>query len=102
MFPNLRVEAQAGLGRPALRAPYGGDAAVATALLDRLLHHAVIIPVEGNSYRLREHAALIPEHMRGRMVMKESSAMTPAKRQPSRSRKEVDTSMPGREPRRTG
>lgn len=28
---------------------------VATALLDRLLHHAVVIQIEGSSYRLREH-----------------------------------------------
>jgi IstB-like ATP binding protein len=26
---------------------------VATALLDRLLHHAVVIQIEGSSYRLR-------------------------------------------------
>ena len=43
-----------------------GDAVVATALLDRLLHHAVVIPIEGNSYRLREHADLLPEHLRNR------------------------------------
>ena len=35
-----------------------GDPVVATALLDRLLHHAVVIPIEGNSYRPREHAGL--------------------------------------------
>lgn len=39
-----------------------GDPVVATALLDRLLHHAVVIPIKGNSYRVREHAALIPDH----------------------------------------
>ena len=33
----------------------------ATALLDRLLHHAVVIAIEGNSYRLREHPDLLPE-----------------------------------------
>ena len=44
-----------------------GDAVVATALLDRLLHHAVVIPIEGNSYRLREHANLLPEHLRPRV-----------------------------------
>ena len=33
----------------------------ATALLDRLLHHAVVIQIEGSSYRLREHADLLPE-----------------------------------------
>jgi DNA replication protein DnaC len=32
-----------------------GDSVVVTALLDRLLHHAVVIPIEGNSYRLREN-----------------------------------------------
>jgi IstB-like ATP binding protein len=29
-----------------------GDPVVATALLDRLLHHAVVIQIEGSSYRL--------------------------------------------------
>ena len=43
-----------------------GDAVVATALLDRLLHHAIVIQIEGSSYRLREHAQLLPEHMRSR------------------------------------
>ena len=41
-----------------------GDPVVATALLDRLLHHAVVIQIEGASYRLRTHADLIPEHVR--------------------------------------
>jgi DNA replication protein DnaC len=41
-----------------------GDPVVATALLDRLLHHAVVFQVEGSSYRLREHADLLPEHIR--------------------------------------
>ena len=43
-----------------------GDAVVATALLDRLLHHAVVVQIEGSSYRLREHADLIPEHIRSK------------------------------------
>ena len=41
-----------------------GDPVVATALLDRLLHHAVVIQIEGSSYRLRQHADLMPEHLR--------------------------------------
>ena len=41
-----------------------GDPVVATALLDRLLHHAVVIQIEGSSYRLRQHADLVPEVMR--------------------------------------
>jgi len=41
-----------------------GDPVVATALLDRLLHHAVVIQIEGASYRLRQHADLVPEVMR--------------------------------------
>ena len=41
-----------------------GDPVVATALLDRLLHHAVVVQIEGASYRLRQHADLVPEHVR--------------------------------------
>lgn len=41
-----------------------GDPVVATALLDRLLHHAIVVQIEGASYRLRSHADLIPEHIR--------------------------------------
>ena len=41
-----------------------GDPVVAAALLDRLLHHAVVVQIEGASYRLRAHADLIPEHTR--------------------------------------
>lgn len=41
-----------------------GDPVVATALLDRLLHHAVVVQIEGASYRLRGHSDLIPEHAR--------------------------------------
>jgi DNA replication protein DnaC len=41
-----------------------GDAVVATALLDRLLHHAVVVQIEGSSYRLRQHTDLLaqPRH----------------------------------------
>jgi len=38
-----------------------GDPVVATALLDRLLHHAVVVQIEGSSYRMRQHAALLPQ-----------------------------------------
>jgi DNA replication protein DnaC len=43
-----------------------GDPVVATALLDRLLHHAVVVQIEGASYRLRQHAGLMPEHIRSK------------------------------------
>jgi DNA replication protein DnaC len=43
-----------------------GDPVVATALLDRLLHHAVVIQIEGASYRLRQHIDLIPDALRAR------------------------------------
>jgi DNA replication protein DnaC len=46
-----------------------GDPIVATALLDRLLHHAVVIQIEGSSYRLRQHADLMPEHLRSKAVI---------------------------------
>jgi hypothetical protein len=38
-----------------------GDPVVATALLDRLLHHAVVVQIEGSSNRLCQHADLMPE-----------------------------------------
>ena len=41
-----------------------GDNVVAAALLDRLLHHAIVIEIAGSSYRLREHAKLVPESLR--------------------------------------
>ena len=31
-----------------------GDPVVATAILDRLLHHAVVVQIEGSSYRMRK------------------------------------------------
>ena len=42
-----------------------GDNVVAAALLDRLLHHAIVIEIEGHSYRLREHANLVPDTLKG-------------------------------------
>jgi DNA replication protein DnaC len=38
-----------------------GDNVVAAALLDRLLHHAVVIQIDGNSYRLKAHQNLLPD-----------------------------------------
>jgi len=46
-----------------------GDFVVATALLDRLLHHAVVIQIEGSSYRLRQLADLVPEHIRSKALI---------------------------------
>jgi DNA replication protein DnaC len=36
-----------------------GDAVVAAAILDRLLHRAVVINIKGPSWRMREHQALV-------------------------------------------
>lgn len=41
-----------------------GDNVIAVALLDRLLHKADVMETAGNSYRLREHADLIPESLK--------------------------------------
>ena len=46
-----------------------GDPVVATALLDRLLHHAVVVQIEGSSYRLRQQAELMPEHVRSEAII---------------------------------
>jgi DNA replication protein DnaC len=58
-----------------------GAPVVATALLDRLLHHAVVIQIEGSSYRLRQHADLMPEHVRSK-----ASINSPIPAQPQRRR----------------
>jgi len=57
-----------------------GDPVVATALLDRLLHHAVVVQVEGASYRMRQHADLVPEHIRARALIHPLSPGAPPKR----------------------
>ena len=52
----------------AKRSKLFGDPVVATALLDRLLHHTVVLPDRGRqssaSHWLPAHADLIPEHVR--------------------------------------
>ena len=45
-----------------------GGTVVASALLDRLLHHAVVVQIEGASYRLRRHAELMPDNNRSRPI----------------------------------
>ena len=42
------------------------------SLLDRLLHHAVVVQIQGASYRLRAHADLIPEHTRAQAARERS------------------------------
>ena len=53
---------------------------VTAALLDRLLHHATVVQIEGSSYRLRQHADLVPEAMRARPTTAATSAATSQKR----------------------
>jgi DNA replication protein DnaC len=60
-----------------------GNPVVATALLDRLLHHAVVIQIEGASYRLRQHADLVPEHIRSKALI-QPPTVTPLPRRRGR------------------
>jgi DNA replication protein DnaC len=57
-----------------------GDPVVATALLDRLLHHAIVIQIEGSSYRLRQHADLVPEHIRSKALIQPPPLAPPPRR----------------------
>ena len=68
-----------------------GDPVVATALLDRLLHHAVVIQIEGSSYRLRQHAELVPEHIRSKALI---HPPLPAPRRRGRPPKPKDPARP--------
>ena len=61
-----------------------GDPVVATALLDRLLHHAIVVQIEGASYRLREHAQLLPEHLRNPRSFVSQPPEPAPKRRPGR------------------
>ena len=61
-----------------------GDNVIAAALLDRLLHHAVVIKIEGNSYRLRAHQDLMPENL-----LSPQNPDPPTKRKPGRPRKQT-------------
>ncbi len=68
-----------------------GDVVVASALLDRLLHHAIVVQIEGQSYRLRQHAQLVPEHLKARPLTRPPEE--PRKR--GRPRKEHPEAHPG-------
>jgi DNA replication protein DnaC len=61
-----------------------GDNVVAAALLDRLLHHAVVIQIDGNSYRLRAHQSLLPE-----ILVRTQNPDQPTKHKRGRPRKET-------------
>jgi len=62
-----------------------GDNVIAAALLDRLLHSATVLEIAGNSYRLREHADLIPESLK----MGGKTNAEQVKRKPGRPRKQA-------------
>ncbi|RQV07375.1 AAA family ATPase [Burkholderia cenocepacia] len=64
-----------------------GDSVVAAALLDRLLHHAIVVQIEGTSYRLREHADLLPDHLRNRPSSLNHPSAEPVRRRPGRPRR---------------
>ena len=57
-----------------------GDEVMATALIDRLVHHCHIVNIRGNSYRLKNHAELYN-------ARRSSASPAPAKRP---SRREAD------------
>ena len=67
-----------------------GDPVVATALLDRLLHHAVVIQIEGSSYRLRQHAALVPENVRTRSLLPQTPQPKRRGQPTERAKKDLD------------
>jgi hypothetical protein len=66
-------------------ARFFGDAVVATALLDRLLHHAFVVQIEGSSHRMRQHADLVPENLRSSATIKSPAAPKRRGRLPSKA-----------------
>ena len=63
-----------------------GDPVVATALLDKLLHHAVVVHIEGASYRLRQHADLVPEALRPKAISSPIADVPRRRGRPPKSR----------------
>lgn len=72
-----------------------GDSVVAAALLDRLLHHAIVVQIEGTSYRLREHADLLPDHLRKRSPSLNPVPAEPARRRLGRPRRSLPDQIAG-------
>lgn len=64
-----------------------GDEVMATALIDRLLHHCHILNIRGNSYRMRQHADLWAQHR----LPDGGSADAPRPEGKGRKAKEVNT-----------
>ena len=67
-----------------------GDPVVATALLDRLLHHANVIQIEGASYRLRQHADLVPDTALKRPTTASATNQPKRRGRPPKNRKPDD------------
>jgi len=70
---------------------------VAAVLLDRLLQYTVVIQVEGSSYRLRQHADLIPEQLRSKTLINPSIAAghAPPSRTPAQNYRQPINRPPG-------
>ena len=68
-----------------------GDPVVATAILDRLLHHSHVITIRGDSYRLREkrRAGLVKSAPIGAGAKRVSRACPGGSTGPSRARRSV-------------
>ena len=79
-----------------------GDPVVATALLDRLLHHAIVIQIAGSSYRLRQHADLVPEHLRCTAPITPPPAPAPRRRGRPPKNRSLDQQADHRHPANQG
>ncbi len=53
-----------------------GDPVVAAAILDRLMHNAVVFNIKGPSWRMREHHALETGHHRARSGLRKEAPLT--------------------------
>ncbi|MGA8157057.1 MAG: AAA family ATPase, partial [Rhodoplanes sp.] len=43
------------------------------------VHHAIVIQIEGSSYCLRQHADLVPEHIRSKSQPSRSGVPSPGR-----------------------
>ena len=65
---------------------FAGDAAVASAILDRLLHHATVLNIRGPSYRLKDRSAAFGQALPLGSADRDPAAGSPSPRPPFRTK----------------
>ncbi|MFM0515552.1 ATP-binding protein [Paraburkholderia sp. RL17-373-BIF-A] len=66
---------------------WGGSSGTASSQRCSTDCHAIVVQIEGSSYRLRDHVDLLPDRLRNRSSFLSPAAAEPVHRRPGRPRK---------------